>query len=130
MTSERTGIIVLLGVAVLGMIYYANSQTPDNPVVPEVQGEMQFLGVNVNGKLAYNTETALDMHAALATHFWAPGYNPRDGHDTSNCVYTPHRYPMVPGGNVSSVVHKGWGSFLQSSPDNAWFYNPPEAAVL
>lgn len=130
MTPERLGVCVLLGLGVIGALYWASNSTTDHVVVPEVQGQMQFLGLNVNGALASNaTGTPLDL--SLATHFYAPGVNPRDGMDTNKVRPTPHRYPLVPGGNISSVMHQGWGGFAQNCPPgHDWFLNPPEAAVL
>jgi hypothetical protein len=66
-------------------------------------------------------------------HFWAPGFKGFVGDEPGyqNQVTTPHRYPALPGGNISSVIHQGWGGFCRNQPgDNDWRCNPPEAAVI
>ena len=127
MTPERMGVMALFGLSALVLLYYANCQTTDQVVVPEIQTQMQFVGMNVNGALSYNPGTVLDIGASA--HLWEPKTNPRD-YTNAPTVKSRCRYPVVPGGNISSVMHKGWGGFLGSAPDNDWFFNPPEAAVL
>lgn len=127
MTPERMGVCALFGFAAVVLIALASQQTSDQVVVPEVQTEMQFIGLNVNGKLAFNPGSMLDIGAS--GHLWEPKTNPRD-YTNAPVVSSRCRYPVVPGGNVSSVIHKGWGGFMGSAPDNEWFFNPPEAAVL
>jgi hypothetical protein len=126
MTPERTGLCALVIVGAIIVLYFAYDSSGDN-VVPQVQTEAQFFGMNIDGALAINPGGPLDTR--VSTHFWAPGTNPRDTTDAP-VVKSKVRYPVVPGGNVSSVMHKGWGSFLESAPNNAWFFNPPEAAIL
>jgi hypothetical protein len=127
MTPERAGVLALFGFAAIVVLYYASQQTEDKVVVPEIQTQMQFAGMNVNGALAFNPGTLLDIGAS--GHLWEPKSNPRD-YTNAPTVKSRCRYPVVPGGNVSSVIHKGWGGFLGSAPDNDWFFTPPEAAVL
>jgi hypothetical protein len=131
MTNERMGIVAILGVIVVVLLYYVSTEAPGGPVstVPQFDSEAQFFGLNIKGDLSFNPGTVLDM--LPSTHFFAPGVNPRDtvlvGQEP---VRLPTAYPTVPGGNASSVMHKGWGGFLESAPNNDWFFNPPEAAVL
>jgi hypothetical protein len=131
MTHERLGVVAILGAALAILLYYCSQEAPGGPVstVPQFDSEAQFFGLNIKGDLSYNPGTVLDMRPS--THFFAPGVNPRD---TVQVGQEPVRlrvaYPSVPGGNGSSVIHKGWGGFLESAPDNDWFFNPPEAAVL
>jgi hypothetical protein len=127
MTPNRAGICAFIGVGAVILLYLAYSSSGDN-VVPQIQTEAQFLGMNLDGALSTNPGTPLDVR--VSTHFWAPGTNPRDSTDAP-VVKSRCRYPVIPGGNVSSVMHKGWGSFLADSPTgNDWRLNPPEAAVL
>ena len=120
-------VALFIGAAIA--FYYANQSSGVSPV-PEIQTEDQVMGMGVRAGISYNANTHLDMNPAL--HFWAPGFNenlvglpPSEG----GTVKTPHRYPALPGGNISTVMHKGW-SGLESPACNDWFRNPPEAAVL
>jgi hypothetical protein len=125
------GLIVLFLLAG-GSLYFAVNAS-DNPSVPSVQTESQLMGMGVKAGLNFNTHNAgtmLDMSPAL--HFWAPGFEenlvglpPSQG----GTVKLPHRYPVVPGGNISTVMHKGWSGLVEPTC-NMWFRNPPEAAVL
>lgn len=46
--------------------------------------------------------------------------------DCQKNVVTQHRYPNVSGGNISTVMHKGWNSLLQPAPNNpVWMDLPP-----
>lgn len=117
------GFVFLIAVA----LYYANMSTSDNSYpIPKVQGEAQVMGMGVQAGMRVNAGTPLDCHPD--THFWSPGLDP-DAAAVST-VKTPHRYPAIPGGNISTIMHKGWGAFNDSAPDDTWFRNPPEAAVL
>jgi hypothetical protein len=128
MTPERMGVCALIGAGALILLYQANAASgQDKVIVPDVQTEAQFFGLNVNGNLSYNKGTPLDMGASA--HLWEPKTNPRD-YTNAPTVKSRCRYPVVPGGNVSSVIHRGWGSFQGTAPDNEWFFNPPEAAIL
>jgi hypothetical protein len=129
------GLIVLF-LCAGGTLYFAvNSSTmgAGGVHVPSVQTESQVMGMGVKAGLrfdSYGSGTMLDMSPHL--HFWAPGFDenlvglpPEQG----GTVKTPHRYPAIPGGNISTVMHKGW-SALEEPTCNAWFRNPPEAAVI
>lgn len=125
MKPDHAGLCAIIGLGAIILLYLAYSSSGDN-VVPQVQTEAQFFGLNIDGALAVNPGTMLDMRTSV--HQWSPGYDPDP--NAIQCVKSRHRYPVVPGGNVSSVMHKGWGGFLKDSPNNDWRLNPPEAAVL
>ena len=127
MNTNKIGVCVtflfLIGVA----IYFAENSTPDNSrPIPKAQGEGQVMGMGVQSDMRVNAGTPLDCHPN--THFWSPGLDPDSAAITT--VVTPHRYPAIPGGNTSTIMHKGWGAFNDSAPDDTWFRNPPEVAIL
>jgi hypothetical protein len=109
-------------------IYIATTNTPENSKpIPSTQTEDQVMGIGTQAGMRVNAGTPLDCHPL--THFWSPGLDP----DTTACqaIATPHRYPAIPGGNISTVMHKGWSAMNDSAPaDGDWFRNPPEVAVL
>lgn len=127
MDEHRIALLAILGVAAVILVYQAQSMTEDQPI-PIAQGELQMMGVALGAGIRYNSGTCLDMNPCA--HFWSPETNPRD-FAPNGFINTPHRYPVVPGGNMSTVMHKGWGSFTKDSPmGNDWRIAPPEAAVL
>jgi hypothetical protein len=125
MNEHEKAVCAIFGVGAALALYYAMSHDGEE-VTPAVQSEAQVMGMGVSAGINYGAGTPLDLRPDV--HFWTPGHDP----DSSACgvITTPHRYPAIPGGNISTVMHKGWGSMTASSPDNDWFYNPPEAAVL
>lgn len=129
MNQNQVVCLSLIGIGIVVALYFANDATDDNSrPIPATQGESQMLGMGVQAGMRVNAGTALDMRPEV--HFWVPGLDP-DGGASCPTVKTPHRYPAVPGGNLSTVMHKGWNCFGDSAPaQNDWFMNPPEVAVL
>lgn len=126
MSDARIGFCAVLGVGALVALYYATQNDGSRAYVPKIQGEAQFMGLSAG--LALNENTPLDLRTEV--HFWSPGINPRDKCD-GPVVKCKVRYPVAPGGNISYLMHKGWGSFCADAPaGNDWFSMPPSAAVL
>jgi hypothetical protein len=122
--EQRIAVIALLGLAAVGALYFAVNATPNTQSVPQFQTEAQFAGMNV--KAGINLGPLMDT-----SHLWDPAGNPRDANPPCGVVATRHRYPCVPGGNISTVMHKGWSAMSDWAPaGNDWYFNPPEAAVL
>jgi hypothetical protein len=128
LSSKEIGVCGVFVFAIGVAIYIATTNTPDNSrPIPSTQTEDQVMGMGVQSGMRVNAGTPLDCHPQ--THFWTPGFDP-DGGSTATIV-TPHRYPAIPGGNMSTVMHKGWSAMTESAPaDNDWRMNPPEVAVL
>lgn len=127
MNSKEIGMCAVFVFAIGVAIYLANQSTDDNNrPIPAVQGEGQVMGMGVQAGMRVNAGTPLDC--SHETHFWTPELDVSN--DCTPTVTTPHRYPAIPGGNLSTVMHKGWSAFGDSAPDNTWFTNPPEVAVL
>jgi hypothetical protein len=128
MTKNHAACLAILAVLVAIATYYAMANDGQD-VVPRVQTEDQVMGLGVKASMSLGDGTPLDLRPEV--HFWSPGTNPRDADSSIRPVTTPHRYPAIPGGNVSTVMHHGWSQFCGQSPsDNDWRLNPPEAAVL
>lgn len=128
MNNKQVGLCAAFAFMIAIALYFATQATPDNSrPIPSTQGEGQVMGMGVQAGMRVNAGTPLDCHPN--THFWSPGLDP----DPTCCptVTTPHRYPAIPGGNISTVMHKGWGAFTDSAPaDGDWMRNPPEVAVI
>ena len=129
---------LLFGLIVLGLfagftLYFAidGSDGPNHPV-PPFQAEFQMTGVNTPNPW----DVSLGIDAQIPTprqqvHFWVPGMDPCP--TATPCKqYTPHRYPAVAGGNISTVIHHGLvpACCNRAPADNDWRLNPPEAAPL
>jgi len=110
---------------VLVLVWYAYQQT-DDVAVPETQGEAQVMGLGQRADIQIGEGTPLDM--AQHFHGWHPGYDPDPS--AQPVTQSRHRYPTLPGGNISTVMHKGWAQAGQDQPNSTgWFLNPPEVAV-
>jgi hypothetical protein len=118
--NKKLPLLILGAGAVLVMLYLANDSASDNLTgVPKVETEAQFGGLAADVGLRENAGTMLDTQAD--THFYVPGYN-CPGQST---ILTRHRYPVVCGGNISTIMHRGFDAFRQGSPDNEWRVQPP-----
>lgn len=122
MNQKEALVLGALGLGIVALLYVAVQQT-DIPV-PQTQDEYQTMGIAVPAGLKLGAGTPLDMRHEV--HFWNPG----DYGEDIGVITTPHRYPSVPGGNVTAIMHQGWACITRNSPVNEWFYNPPEVAVL
>ena len=120
MDNKKLPLLILGAGAVLVMLYLANDSASDNLTgVPKVETEAQFGGLAADVGLRDNAGTMLDTQTD--THFYVPGYN-CPGQST---ILTRHRYPLVCGGNISTIIHRGFDAFRQGSPDNEWRVQPP-----
>lgn len=128
MNEHQKACVIILGLGAAIAVYYAMANDGQDEV-PAVQGEGQVMGMGVAAGMRTGIGTCLDLRPEV--HFWSPGTNPRDKNPPCGVVTTPHRYPALPGGNISTVMHRGWSQFCQSAPaDDDWRLNPPEVAVL
>lgn len=120
MDSKRLSVLVLGAGAILIVLYLAQQSSGDSLTgVPPVETEAQFTGLATDIGLRENAGTMLDTQPG--THFYVPGYN-CPGQST---ILTRHRYPLVCGGNISTLIHRGFDAFKLGSPDNAWRVQPP-----
>jgi len=128
MKPNEAACLAILGVGALVALYYAMANDGQD-VVPGVQTELQVMGMGVNAGMRTGAGTPLDIRTSV--HFWSPGENPRDADPPCGIVTTPPRYPALPGGNISTIMHHGWSRMTQGAPaSDDWRLMPPEAAVL
>jgi hypothetical protein len=127
LSNKEMGLCAVFGFGIAVAVYIAACSTTDNSrPIPRTQGEGQVMGIGSQAGMSVNAGTPLDCRPE--THFWSPGLDPGA---TCQTVVTPHRYPAIPGGNISTIMHKGWSAMNDSAPaDGDWFRNPPEVAVL
>lgn len=126
MTSNELACLGIFGLGAVILVYVAMNQTGDR-AIPQVQTEDQVMGMGVPPGMRLNANTALDLRPEV--HHHVPGYDPDP--TATGSVKMRLRYPALPGGNMSTVMHRGFSSFMEQSPaDNDWRITPPEAAVL
>jgi hypothetical protein len=115
--------IILAGIGtgiLLIALYLAQQSTGDSLVgVPVAQTEAQFntWGKDFDGGI--NEGTPLDLTPTI--HFFDEGW----ACPGQQFVATQHRYPLVSGGNITTVMHRGMSSLAEQSPDNPWRVTPP-----
>ncbi len=125
--------LIILFLLAGGAFYFAvNSSDGPSAPVPPYQYEAHTMGLNVQS--GWGPSLAVDAqlpHPRQQVHFWIPGMDPCPG-ATKSMQYTPHRYPALPGGNISTVMHQGIVPACRDNApaDNDWRLNPPEVAVL
>lgn len=127
MDKEVRYLFAAMGViGIVVFISYATSQTQAIRI-PEIQSEADLMGLGIQAGMRVNAGTPLDTSHHI--HGWHPGYDP----DPQAQPVTKGKigYPAVPGGNISTVMHKGWSQVAKETPAGyQWFLSPPEAAVL
>jgi hypothetical protein len=127
MDGNTATLTILAAIGVGVIIYEAQKRTGDTALVPDVQGEAQVMGMGVHAGMKVEAGSPLDTN--IRYHGWHPGFDPAPSDQP--VTYSKHRYPAIPGGNISTIMHKGWGSMNTNSPAGGdWFTTPPEAAVI
>lgn len=118
---------ILAGIGVATLIYFAQQNTGDQ-IVPPVQKSTDAVGLGLQASSA-SLAIGTNLDTSCELHGWHPGYDP-DPHAVP-VVQSRHRYPAIPGGNLSTVMHHGWSRMSKLSPaDSGWETTPPEAAIL
>lgn len=107
-SKDECGVIAI-GALVVGLcLYYAYLQQ-EQPIEPP---DKQIAGATFN-------ETIDSM---TASEFFTPE-NVISGQVV---VYTKHRYPTVTGGNISTLIHRGFSAVRRKPQmDAGWFMQPP-----
>lgn len=50
---------------------------------------------------------------------------------TGPVIFTPHRYPKLAGGELTTLMHRGWGTAaLPADDDMTWLSQPPSEVDL
>jgi hypothetical protein len=108
--SKNEGILLFAGVAVVGILWYLAYDKVENKVAPKQE-------VMVSGGFS----AALDK--CTVDEFFTPGHL---GSENIQLQFTPHRYPNVTGGNISTLIHLGMSQLRLPAPqDDKWITRPP-----
>lgn len=107
MDKNTLGLLAIAALVVAGIAYAAYSNT-DRNTMPEVEF----------GTTGWNA--ALD---ACTEHEF---FRPHNAVVGQGVTYTPHRYPNVTGGNITTLIHRGFSQLRQKAPqDSKWITRPP-----
>jgi hypothetical protein len=127
MISNHEWAMITVGVAFAVVVGWIGFSETDDQVVPDVQTEMQFTGLGLDTGMRVNLGTNGAIDPDL--HFWHPGYDPEPGGQP--IITSRVRYPYVSGGNISTLIHKGFDAMCRgSAQDNSFRVNPPSEAEL
>lgn len=128
MKDTEITITVIAGLGLLAIIYLINQNTGGIRPTPERQTEAQFGGLAI--PLDTNLASGTPLDTSNEHHGWHPGHDPVP--QAQPVTQSRHRYPAVPGGNISSIMHNGWGVCVNNMPggERDWFLTPPEAAII
>jgi len=99
---------LVVALAAVGLLWYIAYQEVDKPTMP--QTETSLTGFNAS------------LDACTAHEF----FRPETVTLNQELVFTPHRYPNVTGGNISTLIHQGFSALRLPAPqDNKWITCPP-----
>ena len=107
-SKNALGLLALAIVVTGGVCWFAYQNT-DRTTMPEVE-------------IAPGPGFSAALDACTSEEFFRP-------HNTvvgQGMTWTPHRYPTVTGGNISTLIHRGFSQLRQKAPqDDKWITRPP-----
>jgi hypothetical protein len=112
--------MLLAAMAGIGIFWYLGyRQTEPGNTQPRYEGEAVTAGLSGVFQVF--------EHLNTGDHYFHPGYC-----TTGQTVgFTPHRYPVVSGGNITTLIHQGFDSLRYTAPqDGDWLEQPPGSEVL
>lgn len=113
----KPGHWIALGVALLAALYLGS----------RVIGDGRTGGFNQPPKQPVPED---DLHSYINPHPDHPVVCHRDDHH-HGYVYTPHRYPRVPGGEITAVIHRGFSTMrVPDVADVQWLIAPPSEVAF
>lgn len=112
--SEKDLALLAVGVAFSALLAYIAYDRSDTGQARFESSTGITTGFNV-------IDTAID---ALDTgdHYFHPAHSVPG----QTQIFTPHRYPTVSGGNISTLIHQGMSALNRPAPqDDDWRIRPP-----
>ena len=122
--------MITVGAAFAIVVGWISFTETGDQVVPDVQTEAQFsgLGLDMGTRVNLGSNGAIDPDL----HFWHPGYDPAPG--CQKVITARVRYPYVSGGNLSTVIHRGFDAMRNRVADGScaddFRVNPPSEVNL
>jgi hypothetical protein len=111
--GKAIGVIAVGAAAIMVLVYNARSQTNNG----QSRYETASGGEAPSGLNVYAID-ALDT----GLHYFHPAYCVPG----QTQIFTQHKYPIVSGGNVSTLIHHGMDALRRPAPqDDDWRTRPP-----
>lgn len=105
--------ILAVGAAFVALAVYVGYNRTQNKGQPRYES-----GTGVNVATGLSVVDQLDT----GNHYFHPAYCVPG----QTQIFTPHRYPSVSGGNISTLIHQGMDALRRQAPQDAdWFERPP-----
>jgi hypothetical protein len=104
--------LVIVGLGIATIIAYCAYSAVDNPTMPQEE----FAMASLNESLDACTE-----HEFFRAHQLT---------ENQQLGFTPHRYPTITGGNVTSLIHHGLSPLRKPAPEDAKWITRPPAEVM
>lgn len=107
-SKHECGVIAVAALAVGIIVYYAYT-VQEQPVEPP---DKAIVGATFNETLDSMSQEEF--------------FRPNNTISGQVVVYTKHRYPTVTGGNISTLIHRGYSAVRRKPQmDAGWFMQPP-----
>lgn len=110
--SHKEWGMITVGAAFAIVVGWISFSETGQQIVPGMQTEAQFSGLGLDTGLRVNLGSNGAIDPDL--HFWHPGYDPCPG--AQKVITARVRYPYVSGGNLSTVMHRGFDAMKYGSP--------------
>lgn len=104
--------VLLLFLGIVGSATFA--YMANNRVDTQGKGQPRYEG-QAGGSLIID-------HLDTGDHY----FHPNMCYPGQDQIFTPHRYPKVSGGNITTLIHQGFDAMRRQAPQDAdWIEQPP-----
>lgn len=127
LSTNEVGFLTL-GTLVVGVLTYmafqqsGGSQTAKTPIYDSMAATFyQGLSQAIPALTAASTYQADQGHQHTNHEWTCPDY------DCRGQITLPHRYPCVPGQNITALIHNGYDALMKPAMKDAWWLMSPPA---
>lgn len=111
--------VLIVGAVVIGILVYIAYDKSEQVPQPRYTGTLPTVGLSVMDRAIDKLDTG-DHYFHPA--FCIPGQTQ---------IFTPHRYPTISGGNITTLIHQGMDALRRPAPqDNDWIQRPPAEVMF
>lgn len=110
--------LMILGGLIVLFIAHVGYQRSDKTGQPRYQGIPGATGFVTGLNVVDTIISSLDT----GEHYFHPAHSVPG----QTQIFTPHKYPTVSGGNISTLIHQGFDAMIKPAPqDDDWRTAPP-----